>query len=188
VLISADEHAQTSVSEHGDRHCPRPAGGPDGAEAVRRAARGGRAAICRQNPSSRGRGTEGLCPGAASSHSGHLRGIEPPNRGPGRTLIPGDGAAGDQKGSEQACLPGNGGYATPAGCPVSTTSRRYDLRRTCRLVTGRSHRPRSTWPDQARLPLPAVTHRYKRARCLWLEQFQIGESALRADGSTARPA
>src|SRR5207249_869460 len=24
-------------------------------------------------------------------------------------------------------------------------------------------------------PLPAVTHRYKRARCLWLEQFQIAE-------------
>jgi hypothetical protein len=37
------------------------------------------------------------------------------------------------EGSEQACLPGNGGYATPAGCPVSTTSWRYDLRRTCRL-------------------------------------------------------
>ena len=57
-------------------------------------------------------------------------------------------------GSEQACLPGNGGYATPACCPVSTTSWRYGLRRTCRLVTGRSHRPRSTWPGQARLPLP----------------------------------
>jgi hypothetical protein len=39
------------------------------------------------------------------------------------------------EGPEQACLPGKGGYATPAGCPVSTTSRRYDLRRTCRLVT-----------------------------------------------------
>ena len=26
LLISADEHAQTSVSEHGDRHSPRPAG------------------------------------------------------------------------------------------------------------------------------------------------------------------
>jgi len=51
--------------------------GPDGAEAVRRVARGGRAAICRQNPVSRGHGAEGLCPGAASSHSGHLRGIGP---------------------------------------------------------------------------------------------------------------
>jgi hypothetical protein len=81
------------------------------------------------------------------------------------------------EGTEQACLPGNGGYATPADCPVSTTSWRYDLRRTCRLVTGRSHRPRSTWPDQARIPLPAVTHRYKRARCLRLEQFQIADSA-----------
>ena len=26
ALISTDEHAQTSVSEHGDRHSPRPAG------------------------------------------------------------------------------------------------------------------------------------------------------------------
>jgi len=52
-------------------------------------------------------------------------------------------------GSEQACLPGNGGYATPAACPVSTTSWRYGLRRTCHLVTGRSHRPRSAWPNQA---------------------------------------
>jgi hypothetical protein len=60
-----------------------------------------------------------------------------PNREPGRTLIPGDGAAGDQGAQNRACLPGNGGYATPAGCPVSTTSWRYDLRPTCRLVTGR---------------------------------------------------
>ena len=35
LLFSADEHAQTSVSEHGDRHSPRPAGALDGAEAVR---------------------------------------------------------------------------------------------------------------------------------------------------------
>ena len=26
--------------------------------------------------------------------------------------------------------------------------------------------------------LLAVTHRYKRARCLWLEQFQIADSVL----------
>src|ERR1035441_3854294 len=59
------------------------------------------------------------------------------------------------------------------GLSVSTTSWRYGLRRTCRLVTGRAHRPRSTWPDQARLALLAVTHRYNRTFCLWLEQFQI---------------
>ena len=34
--------------------------------------------------------------------------------------------------------------------------------RTCRLVTGRSHRPRSAWPNQARIALLAVTHRYNR--------------------------
>jgi hypothetical protein len=77
ALFSAEEHAQTSVSEHGDRHSPRLAGAPDGAEAARRVARGGRAAICRQNPSSRGRGAEDLCLSAASLHSGHLRGIGP---------------------------------------------------------------------------------------------------------------
>jgi len=46
------------------------------------------------------------------------------------TLILGDGAAGDQGGSEQACLPGDGSYATPAACPVATASWRYGLRHT----------------------------------------------------------
>jgi hypothetical protein len=64
-------------------------------------------------------------------------------------------------------------HATLAACPVLTTSRRYGLRRTCRLVTGRSHRPRSTWLNQARLVLLPVTRRYKQPHCLWLEQFQI---------------
>jgi len=93
---------------------------------------------------------------------------------PGRTPIPGDGAAGDQRAQDRPACPAMAA-TTPAACPVSTTSWRYDLRRTCRLVTGRSHRPRSTWPDQARLPLLTVTHRYKRAHCLWLEQFQIAD-------------
>ena len=102
-----------------------------------------------------------------------------PDQQPGRILIPATEQPGiDKGGSEQPRLPGNSvdSYATPAGCPVSTTSCRYDLRRTCRLVTGRSHRPRSTWPNLARLPLLTVTHRYKRTHCLRLEQFQIAES------------
>jgi hypothetical protein len=65
--------------------------------------------------------------------------------------------------------------------PSQRPSWRYGLRRTCRLVTGRSHRPRSTWPNQARLAVLAVTHRYSRTHCLWLEQFQIADSA-RLDG------
>ena len=74
ALTSADEHAQTSVSEHGDRHCPRPAGGRDGAEAARRVAQDGRATIRRIR----------LPEGAARKVSasvrracipGHLRGI-----------------------------------------------------------------------------------------------------------------
>jgi hypothetical protein len=149
----ADEHAQTTVSEHGDRHSPSARRGPDGTEAARRVARGGRAAICRQNPSSRGRGADGLCFGAASLHSG----TPPPHRprtGTWKDPDPRRRSSRGSGGSEQARLPGDGGYETPAGCPVSTTSWRYGLRRTCRLVTGRSHRPRSTWPNQARLPLP----------------------------------
>jgi hypothetical protein len=137
------------VSERGDHHSPRPAGGPNGGEAARRVAQDGRSTIRRQNPTSRGRGTEGRCLGTASLHSGHLRGIGP-EQGPGRILIPGDGAAGDQ-----------GAQNRPA-CPAMTVARHLRavrlndllalrLRRTCRLVTGRSHRPRSTWPNQARL-------------------------------------
>jgi hypothetical protein len=53
---------------------------------------------------------------------------------------------------------------------------RYGLRRTCRPVTGRSYRPRSPWQIQNRLAHLAITHRYKRAHCLWLEQFQIADS------------
>jgi hypothetical protein len=30
-------------------------------------------------------------------------------------------------------------------------------------------------PNQARLAPLAVTHRYNRAHCLWLEQFQIAD-------------
>jgi hypothetical protein len=108
---------------------------------------------------------------------GHLRGIGPEpgtwkDPGPRRRSSRGSG------GSEQACLPGNGGYATPADCPVSTNSWRYGLRLTCRLVTGRPHRPRSTWPNQARPAPLAVTHRYNRGDCLWLEPFQIAEYLL----------
>jgi hypothetical protein len=41
-----------------------------------------------------------------------------PYQGPGRILIPGDGAAGDQ-GLRTGLRGGNSGYATPAACPVS---------------------------------------------------------------------
>jgi len=62
-------------------HYPRPAG-PRRAEAARRVARAGHAAIRRQHPSSRGRSTEGLCPGAGCGELiyGHLRGIGPRTR------------------------------------------------------------------------------------------------------------
>src|SRR5690242_2392832 len=149
--------------------------GPASVEAARRVARGGRAAICRQNLSSRGRGTAGLCLGAASLHSGTYAasGPEPGTwKDPDPRRRSSRGIRGLSIGLAARHWRGN---VTPAGCPVSTTSWRYGLRRTCRLVTGRSYRPRSTWSNQARLALLAVTHRYKRAHCLWLEQFQIAE-------------
>ena len=72
--------------------------------------------------------------------------------------------------------------------PSQRLSWRYALWRTCRLVTGRSHRPRSTSPNQARLAFLAVTHRYKQTNCLWLEQFQIADlvSAEGREGSRSR--
>jgi hypothetical protein len=161
------------VSEHGDGHSR----GPPGPRR-RRSGTPGCLSWTRNHPPPesvfpRAR-TEGLCLGAASLHSGHLRGIGP-EPGTWKDPDPGDGAAGDQKAQNRACLPGNGGTRRLRAVPSQRTSWRYGLRRTCRLVTGRSHRPRSTWPNQARLAPLAVTHRHNRIHCLWLEQFQIAD-------------
>ena len=55
-----------------------------------------------------------------------------------------------------------------------------------RLVTGRSHRPRSTRPNQARPAFLAVTHRYKRTNCLWLEPFRSADSGRLMSARLAR--
>ena len=146
--------------------------GPRRRRAARRVARAGRPAIRRQHPSSRVAARKVSAP-VRRAHIPDTRAAPGPGPGTWKDPDPRRQSSRGSGGSEQACLPGNDGYATPAGCPVSTTSWRYGLRRTCRLVTGRSHRPRSTWPDRARLALLAVTHRCKRTHCLWLEQFQI---------------
>jgi len=131
------------------------------------------------------RSAEGLCPGVANSHSGRLRGT-----GPRISNLEGSWSPATEqpgiRGLRTGLPAGNGGYATPAARPVSTTSWRHGLRRTCRLVTGRSHRPRSTWPDKARLAFLAVTHRYKRIHCLWLEQFQFPAESARCWRSWAQ--
>jgi len=153
---------------------PRPAGNPDLA-AARRVARAGRAAIRRQHPYSlrarRGRSLPRRGELIFRTPTRH----RPPNQDPGRILIPGDGAAGDQGAQTWPVCPAMAATRRLRPVPSPTTSWRYGPRRTCRLVTGRSHRPRSTWPNQARLALLAVTHRYKQTHCLWLEQFQIAE-------------
>jgi hypothetical protein len=104
---------------------------------------------------------------------GHLRGVGP-EPGPGRILIPGDGAVGDQGAQNRPACPTMAATrclrAVPSQRPPSAmvSGAHADS-----LVTGRSHRPRSAWPNQARIALLAVTHRYNRIHCLWLEQFQI---------------
>ena len=115
----------------------------------------------------RERGAEGLCQGVASSHSGHLRGLGAPNQQPGRILIPGS-VAGDQEAQNRPV------YAMPAACPVST-----DFLALWSQAYMSSCNPQVTSTSiQARLAFLAVTHRYKRTHCLWLEQFQIADSVL----------
>jgi hypothetical protein len=108
----ADEHAQTSEPEHGDRHSPRPAAGPDAAEAARRVAQAERAIIRSQQPSSlrarRGRSLPWCGELTFRAPTRHRA----PNHQPGRILIPGDGAAGDQ-----------GAQNRPA-CPAMAATRR----------------------------------------------------------------
>ena len=111
VLISADEHAQTSVSEHGDRHSPRPAGAQTAEKQ-----HAGLLKLDAQPSAARIR----LPEGAARKVSASVRracipdtyAASGPNREPGRILIPGDGAAGDQ-----------GAQNRPA-CPAMAATRR----------------------------------------------------------------
>jgi hypothetical protein len=112
--------------------------GPDGGEAARRVAQAGRATIRRQNPSSRGRGTEGLYLGAASLHSGHLRGIGPE---PGTRKDPDPRRRSSRGSGLRIGLPARQWRLHHARglSPSQRPSWRYGLRRTCRLVTGRLH-------------------------------------------------
>jgi len=77
VLTSSDEHAQTSVSEHGDRLCPRPAEDRDGAEAARRVAQAGRATIHRRIRLPEGAARKVSASVRRACIPGHLRGIGP---------------------------------------------------------------------------------------------------------------
>jgi SRSO17 transposase len=68
----------------------------------------------------------------------------------------------------------SGTLGKTANCQAGVSVHLAGERASC-AITGGSHRPRSAWPDQARLALLAVTHRYKRKHCLWLEQSQIAD-------------
>jgi hypothetical protein len=139
------------------RHSPWPAESADGTEAARLVARAGRPA---QPSAARIRLPEGAVrkvPASAQrayipdtyAHRASTQEL-------GRILIPGDGAAGDQ--GLRIGLPARQ-RRLPDACGLSRQRLpgAMGLSRTCRLVTTQ---PSSTWPDQARLALPAVTHRY----------------------------
>ena len=162
---SADEHARTSESPNMATATPSARRGPDAAEAARRVARAGRAAIRRQHPSAL-RARRGRSP----SRSGELTSRTPtrhraPNQQPGRILIPGDGAAGDQ------------------GLRIGLPARRWRLCDACglsrlndfpalwfqaympscnRRVTSTSTHMAKPGPASA----PALTHRNNRTHCL----------------------
>ena len=104
---------------------PRTAGDPDAAKAARRVARAGRAAIRRQHPSSprARRGRSLPCCGELTFRVPTRH--RTPDQQPGRILIPGDGAAGDQKAQNslpaRRCVRGHekvsaGGQVEVPGC------------------------------------------------------------------------
>src|SRR6266480_5544309 len=105
VLISADEHAQTSESPNMATATPSARRGPDAAEAARQVARAGRAAIRRPHPFSlrarRGRSLPWCGELTFRTPTRHRA----PNQQPGRILIPGDGAAGDQGAQNRPVCP-----------------------------------------------------------------------------------
>jgi hypothetical protein len=73
-----------------------------------------------------------------------------PNRGPGRILIPGDGAAGDQGAQNMPVCAAIAAVRRPRSIRPNAPWR-YGARCTRRLAAGRSRRPRSVWSNQARL-------------------------------------
>jgi hypothetical protein len=126
---------------------PRAAGGPDAAEAARR----GCSSWTRSHPPPASvlpqRAAWKVSASVWRAHIPDTCAASGPGSATWKDPDPRRRSSRGSGGSEQAGLPGDGGYATPAACPVSTTSWRHGLRRTCHRVTGRSHRPRSTWPD-----------------------------------------
>jgi len=94
-----------------------PPGDPDVAEAARRVARAGRAAIRRQHPSSLR-----VLRGRSLPRCGELTFRTPtrhraPNQEPGRILIPGDGAAGDQGAQNRPACPAMAATRRPRPVP-----------------------------------------------------------------------
>jgi hypothetical protein len=109
-----------------------------------------------------------------------------PNREPGRILIPGDGAA-RIRGLRIACLPGDGGYSTPAACPVSTTSWRYNRQVTSTSIHMARPGPASVPRGHARGHGPLSADTLSSARTISDRRFGRGcHHAFRAAGRTHR--
>jgi hypothetical protein len=163
--------------------CPNMAGatalgppGPDGGEAARRGCSSWTRHLPPPESVFRGRGTEGLCLGAASLHSGHLRGI---GLEPGTWKDPGPRRR-SSRGSEglRIGLPA-GQWRLRDACGLSRLNDLLALWSQAHMPSCNRHGA-STSVHTARpawLALLAVTHRNNRTRCLWLEQFQIADYA-----------
>ena len=98
------------------------------------------------------------------------------HRARGPTSLPGDGAAGDQGAQNRPACPA---MAARDACGLSRLNdllalwSQAHLPSCNRQVTSSSIHMAKPGPATA----PAVTHRYKRTHCLWLEQFQIADLA-----------
>jgi hypothetical protein len=149
--------------------------GSDAAEAARRVARAGHAATLRQHPSSLRVRRGGSLRWCGELTSGDTYAASDPGSGGWEDPDP-------QRRSSR----GSGAQDGPA-CPAMVTRRLRPSRLSDVLaLCSQTHVPSSNqqvtstsiqMPGQARLAFLAVTHRYKRTHCLWLEQFQIADSA-----------
>ena len=133
----------------------------------------GRAAICSQHWSSRGRSTEGLCPGAgaASSHPGTCAASGPR---PGTWKDP-DPRRRSSRGSGAQNRPACAAVAATRCLRPVPSQRFLALWRQAHTPSCSRQVTSTRMVNQARLALLAVTHCEERAPCLWLEQFQIAD-------------
>ena len=105
-----------------------------------------------------------------------------PNREPGRILIPGDGAAGDQEAQNRHACPAMAAKrrlrAVPSQRPPGAMVSAHMPSCNGQVTSTSVHMAK---PGSA--SAPRITHRNNRTLCLWLEQFQIESLPIRGHGT-----